>query len=104
MILTKNILIEEYINRKRTSYDIAKDYLCHPCTIIFYLRKFGISIRTSGESQLGKSKPPRSKETIEKIRKGNLGQIRSQSTKIKLSLAKIGKKLSKETRNKMSIS
>ena len=46
-ILTKEFLEEEYINKKRSSYNIAKEIGCGKSTILLYLKKYDIEKRPS---------------------------------------------------------
>ena len=59
--IPKEFLIEEYINKKRPIAKVAKDLNCGKTTLRRYLKNYGISIRTQGEtkhySQAGKNNP-----------------------------------------------
>ncbi len=50
-ILTKEILIEEYVVNKRHSTQIAKKYNTNSTTIFNYLKKFNIKSRTLSEAK-----------------------------------------------------
>lgn len=50
-ILTKKFLIQEYIENKKTSYEISKEIDCGFVTILNYLRKYNIEIiKTIGKN------------------------------------------------------
>ena len=53
-ILTKEFLIQEYWNNKKSIHQIAKEVRCSESTIWNYLIKFNIQIRTISEAQRGK--------------------------------------------------
>jgi hypothetical protein len=55
-ILTKDFLEEEYINKAKSSIDIAKELNCSKPTIFKYLKKNNICIRTISESRILKTK------------------------------------------------
>lgn len=111
----KDWLYNEYIIKKRTSYDIAKDFKVTGSAVIFWLKKHNISRRNTSQARKIKywgqsrernpmfGKKPRlgirhSEEAKGKMRKAWVGRIVSEKTKAKLR----GRKLSSETRQKMS--
>jgi len=52
--ITKKFLIREYIKNKKSSYQIAKEVGCNFTTILNYLKKYNIPIRTKSEVKKGK--------------------------------------------------
>jgi len=54
-ILTKEFLIQEYIDKKKFPKSIANRLKCSISTIIRYLKKYDIQIRTLSEVKLGKN-------------------------------------------------
>ena len=56
-ILTKKFLKKEYIKNKRSSVSIAKEVKCSCGTVVYYLRKYNISVRSISEgTKVGKVK------------------------------------------------
>ena len=55
-ILTKDFLKKEYIVNKKSSIQIAKATGCYDTTVLSYLRKFLIKIRTMSEAKKGQCK------------------------------------------------
>jgi hypothetical protein len=54
-ILTKEILVKEYLNKSQVSaIQIAKKFNCSSASVIAYLRKYNIPVRTVRECLLGK--------------------------------------------------
>ena len=43
--ISKEFLFEEYINKNRSTHQIAKDFGCHPCVILRDLKKFNIILK-----------------------------------------------------------
>ena len=78
-LLTKEFLYREYVINKKTIYLIAKDIGCDGSTILNYLNKHNIKIRTHSESMKGKNAGKNNymygkhhtKMTKEKIRNSN---------------------------------
>ena len=52
-ILTKEFLINEYVNNRKSTYQIAEQIDTWPATIRTYLLKFKIKIRDVSESHIG---------------------------------------------------
>jgi G:T-mismatch repair DNA endonuclease (very short patch repair protein) len=51
-LLTKDFLIQEYINNKKSSIKIAKEVNCSPTTVNVYLKRNNIKIRSFAEHSL----------------------------------------------------
>ena len=47
--ITKQFLIDNYINKMLNCSEISRKFYCNPGTIYYYLRKYGISIRPKSE-------------------------------------------------------
>lgn len=56
-VLTKLFLIREYSKNKKSIYEIAKMIGCHGQTILNYLNKYNIPVRTRSEMTKGKHNP-----------------------------------------------
>ncbi len=54
-ILIKKVLIQEYIKNTKSIYKLAKEWKCGATTIIRYLNKYNIKIRTISKSIKGKN-------------------------------------------------
>ena len=63
-ILTKEFLIKEYVINRKSSYQIALEVGCNQLTILNYLRKYNIKIRTKSESHKGRHHTKESKQKI----------------------------------------
>ena len=59
-ILTKEFLIKEYLDLKKSPYTIGKEINCSPATIRYRLKKIDLYIRNHSEA--GKCKPPMTEE------------------------------------------
>lgn len=53
-ILTKEFLIEEYINKKKSPYKIQKEINCSVTIIVYYLKKYNVFIRNKSEAAKGR--------------------------------------------------
>lgn len=74
--MNKKFLIIEYIKKKKSSYQIARQVNCWPMNIIRQLRKFGIPVRTKQEA--GKNRPKPNKETRNKISRALKGKFKGK--------------------------
>lgn len=93
-ILTKEFLVEEYINKKIPYCVIAKEIVkCDPSTVKNKLLKFGIPIRSRSEALTGRKMPPHSEETNLKRSKLAKGKPKPKDFGAKLSKIKLGIKL-----------
>lgn len=82
-ILIKDYLIQKYWVEHLSTYKIAKEVGCDRVTVFSYLKKHNIPRRTISEA--------------------NKGKKLSEITKVKIGLSNLGKHLSIETREKMSL-
>lgn len=71
-ILTKEFLVEEYCNKKRGPYEIAKEIGCNAHTIYTYIDHYNIN-RIDNTKQLAKNQILNGLTTIEKIGKTKNG-------------------------------
>jgi len=92
-IIEKSQLRKEYIENKKSSEVIAKEYNTSPRTIIRLMKEFKINLRSPKERQ---------KLIIEIYGPAKLGKKTSEETKRKLSKLVTGRKVSEETKAKIS--
>ena len=84
-IPTKEELERLYVTEKKTTVEIGKMAGCASGTIGRYLRKYGIPIRDSSESQMGKTL---SEEHKESIHKSNIGKNKGKKRPDLIEMAK----------------
>ena len=106
IILTKEFLIEKYLNNKIPMYLIGKLIGCSENVIKSRLIKYGIPIRNISESKIGKPSPfkghSHSKESKEKISNSNTNKILDQIlTKEFLQENYVNKKISRKQLSKI---
>lgn len=82
VFLSNGYLEDAYTNRKLAMGKIAKEVGCSPATVLKYLQRLNIPIRTSSEAQKGKKLAP---WLIEVIRNRETGKVLSIETKRKIS-------------------
>jgi len=79
-ILTKEYLLEEYVNKKRFAKDISKDLGCSNVTVANYLKKYGIKIETRYAERDNKGlNPARHILTEEYLKKEYVEKARSMT-------------------------
>lgn len=96
IIFTKEILEIEYLQKKKSPYQIAKEYGTYPTLVRKYLQEYNIKIRNKSEAQKAAQATGSAKHPTK-------GKPRSQKVKEKIgaSLMNRYKKLSEEERNKL---
>lgn len=103
----KNWLYNQYINQKKSGYQIADICRMDADTIYYWLEKFGIDRRSRSEAIMGKNNPffgeTHTKKTKDKMSKSHSGKILTEEHKTKISISETGKICSEETRNKIRI-
>ena len=78
----KEYLNEEYINLKKTTYEIASNIGCSVETIRRWLKKFDIPIRSKSEAKTGKLHPMYGKHCSEE-HKRKISEALKSKNKIK---------------------
>ena len=110
-IINESQLRKEYVQEKKSSEMIAREYSTSPQTIVRLMKEYKINIRspkerqrlsiqTHGPSKLGKKT---SEETKRKLSKLATGRKHSEETKVKIRLAQKNIKHSKEWNKKVSL-
>jgi hypothetical protein len=103
LILTKKFLIHEYIKNKKSGIKIAKENKCGSSTVFRYLKKYNIKT-TKGNFKDGRTLAKHyCIENCGRELKGNSAYLNKRCQKC-YHISQIGRKISKETKKKMSLS
>lgn len=81
-------IIDMYLNKKMSSYEIGKIFSCSNVTIVNRLKKFNIKRRNSGESRIGKKHKNRytteqRKDRSERVRQDYINHPELRETRSK---------------------
>jgi predicted DNA-binding protein YlxM (UPF0122 family) len=109
----REILEDLYINQELSMKKIAEKFNVCPATILDWLKKFNVKIRSKSEALNGEKNPmygrchtEETKRKLSEARKGEknpmYGKHLSEETKKKISKGRLGKYHSEETKRKMS--
>ena len=92
----KEWLENQYITLRKSMYEIGKECNVNHNTILYWLRKFSIKIRTKSEARKGKHHSEETKSKMSEAQKGEknnfYGKHHSEETKSKMSEAQKGEK------------